>query len=429
MKLTIFAAGSRGDIQPCIAVGSGLQQAGYRVCLAAPEDFAGLIQQHEVGFHPLRGDVQQLMASDTGRRLMEHGGANPITTIRAMRTLIGPVVKTMAEDAYSACRHVDALICLGVFSPFGQAIAEALRIPMMMIEPTPLLPTRAFPAPSWPIQRTLGGLHNYLSGLAMLQAIWLWYRPFVHAFRKRLGLPRSSAAACYRALRATPMLSAYSPSIIPHPADWPASVHITGYLFLDQRADWQPSSELSAFLDAGAPPVVIGFGSMAGRNPEQLARLAIEALARNGQRGMLLTGWGGLRTEAVPENVFVLDSAPHSWLFPRMAAVVHHGGAGTTAEGLRAGVPSVIVPFAFDQAFWGARIHALGLGPEPIPKKHLTADRLAAAIRMALTDSDMKQRATACGVAMRAEHGVRNAVNLVTRYVGESGATEGKQDP
>ena len=168
MKITIFAAGSRGDIQPCIALGRGLQQAGYRVCLAAPQDFAGFVQQHGVDFFPLRGDVQQIMASDTGRKFMETGGANPLKSIRAIRTLIAPVVMSMAEDAYAACRDAEALICLGVFSPFGQAIAETVRIPILHVEPTPLLPTRAFPAPSWPIQRDLGGLHNYLSGLAML---------------------------------------------------------------------------------------------------------------------------------------------------------------------------------------------------------------------------------------------------------------------
>ena len=189
------------------------------------------------------------------------------------------------------------LICLGVFSAFGQAIAEALNIPIINVEPTPLLWTRAFPAPSWPIQRDLGGWHNYLSGKAMLQVIWQWYRPFIHAFRQRLGLPAYSAARFYRTLRSTPMLSAYSPSIIPHPADWPENVHITGYFFPDTPSDWQPSPELEAFLDAGDPPVYIGFGSMAGRNPEQFAQLILEALARSGQRGLLLTGWGGLRPE------------------------------------------------------------------------------------------------------------------------------------
>jgi UDP:flavonoid glycosyltransferase YjiC (YdhE family) len=408
-------------------LGRGLQRAGYRVCLAAPEDFADFIRKHEVDVYPLRGDVQQVMASDTGREFVETGGANPIKSIRAMRKMVGAVVKEMGEDAYAACRSADAIICLGVLSAFGQSIAEALNIPSVNMEPTPLLPTRAFSAPSWPIQRNLGGWHNYLSGRAMLQVIWLWYKPFVNDFRQRLGLSPYTTAGFYRTLRSTPMLSAYSPSIIPHPADWPERVHVTGYFFLDPETEWQPSPELKAFLEAGDPPVYIGFGSMGGRNPEQLAGITMEALARSGQRGLLLTGWGGLRPELVPENVFVVDSAPHSWLFPSMAAVVHHGGAGTTAEGLRAGVPTVIVPFVFDQPFWGARIKAMGLGPEPIPKKKLTADRLASAIKNAVTDSGMKQRASSSGAAIRAENGVGNAVELVKRYVGEPGVGNGEQ--
>jgi UDP:flavonoid glycosyltransferase YjiC (YdhE family) len=167
---------------------------------------------------------------------------------------------------------------------------------------------------------------------------------------------------------------------------------------------------------------------MAGRSPEQLAGIVLDALAQSGQRGILLTGWGGLRTERVPDNVFVLDAAPHSWLFPRMAAVVHHGGAGTTAEGLRAGVPSVIVPFILDQPFWGARIQALGLGPDPIPRKKLTADRLADAIRVAVTDSNMKQRANAYGAAIRAEDGCGNAIKRIKQYFGEPGTGESEQD-
>ncbi len=420
MKVTVFAAGSRGDIQPCIVLGRGLQNAGYRVSLAAPEDFADFVHRHDVDFYPLRGDVQKIMASDTGRQFMESGGGNPLRSIRAIRTMLGPVVREMADDAYAACRDADAVICLGVLATFGNSIAEALRIPMLTIEPTPLLPTKAFAAPSWPIQRALGGLHNYLSGVAMLQVVWQWYRPFVNEFRQRLGLPAFSVASFQRILRATPMISAYSSGIIPHPADWPERIHITGYLFLDSQADWQPPTGLEEFLEAGDPPVYIGFGSMAGRNPEQRAGLILEALAKSRQRGVLLTGWGGLRADVVPANVFVLDSAPHSWLFPRMAAVVHHGGAGTTAEGLRAGAPTVILPFAFDQSFWGARVKALGLGPEPIPQKKLTADRLAHAITIAVTDQAMKRRASACGQAIRAENGTDNAVRIIQRYLGET---------
>jgi UDP:flavonoid glycosyltransferase YjiC (YdhE family) len=147
---------------------------------------------------------------------------------------------------------------------------------------------------------------------------------------------------------------------------------------------------------------------------------ALEALAKSGQRGLLLTGWGGMKVMRVPDHVFVVNSAPHNWLFSRMAVVVHHGGAGTTAEGLRAGVPTVILPFIVDQSFWGKRVKALGVGPESIPAKKLTADKLANAIRAATTDSKMKERAAGLGQAIRAEDGVGNAVKIVKQYLGVS---------
>lgn len=419
MKITIFAAGSRGDIQPCVALAVGLQNAGYQVRLAAPENFAGFAQENNIDFHPLRGDVQQIMSGEFGRDFLEKGSSNPLKTVAAIRKMITPFVKDMLQDAYDACLDADGIICLGVFSPLGQTIADALHLSLINIEPTPLLPTRFFAAPSWPIQLNLGGLHNRISGFVMLYMVWMWYRPFVKDFRKNLGVPAGSAGYFYRALKSTPMLSAYSPAIIPHPADWPESVHITGDYPLDSKSDWQPPSDLMKFLETGDPPVYIGFGSMSGSDPEALADLVLEALKKSGQRGVLLTGWGGLQFHQKADNIFTLDSAPHRWLFPRMAAVVHHGGAGTTAEGLRAGVPTVIIPFGFDQFFWGARIKAMGLGPSPIPRKKLTSDRLADAIRFAVTDPLMKQRAADCGRSIHAEDGVGNAVKVVGWYFGE----------
>ncbi|HSB03537.1 MAG TPA: glycosyltransferase [Anaerolineales bacterium] len=429
MRVTIFAAGSRGDIQPCVMLGRALQRAGYNIILAAPENFASFIREFDLPFHPLLGDVQQIMASETGQRFMEDGGANPLKQVSAMRKMLAPVAIQMAEDAFEACRGADALISLAIFATFAKTIAEVLQIPLINVEPTPTLPTRAFPAPGWPVQRNLGGLHNRLSGFAMLQMLWLWYRPSVNSFRQLLGLPSYTATSFHQILSSTPLLGAYSSQVIPRPSDWPGSAHITGYWFADNNTEWRPTPELEAFLDAGDPPVYIGFGSMAGSQPERLAKLIEEALAKSNQRGLLLTGWGGLRTESVPDDVFVLDSAPHNWLFPRMAVVVHHGGAGTTAEGLRAGVPAVIVPFAFDQPFWGARLKALGLGPDPIPQKALTADRLAHAITTAVTDPGMKQRVYSLGVAIRAEDGISNAVKIIKRYLEGPGVGERKQNP
>jgi sterol 3beta-glucosyltransferase len=252
----------------------------------------------------------------------------------------------------------------------------------------------------------------------MLQIIWQWYRPFVNEFRSRYGLRPLQGSDFYRILASTPLLGAYSPTVIPHPRDWSDQVHVTGYWFQEDARDWKPSVELETFLEEGEPPVYVGFGSMAGRNPERITRIVLEALANSGQRGVLTTGWGGMNVMKVPKNVFVINAAPHDWLFPRMAAVVHHGGAGTTAEGLRAGAPTVVVPFTVDQPFWGNRVKTLGAGPEPVRVKKLNADRLAGAIQMAVTDTEMRERAEGIGKAIRAEAGVGSAVNIVKHYLG-----------
>jgi UDP:flavonoid glycosyltransferase YjiC (YdhE family) len=152
---------------------------------------------------------------------------------------------------------------------------------------------------------------------------------------------------------------------------------------------------------------------MSSRKPEETVDLVLEALARAKQRAILLSGWGGLQPASLPDSVYMVESIPFSWLFPRVAAVVHHGGAGTTSAGLRAGVPSVIVPFFGDQPFWGQRVAALGAGPEPIPRRKLTAERLAQAIQQAVADQTVRQRAADLGSQIQAEDGIACAVEVV----------------
>jgi len=417
MRLTIFTAGSRGDVQPCVALGRGLQDAGYEIVLAAPENFAQFVEGNGLRFHPLRGDVQEIMASKTGRELMETGSANPLKSMRTMRTLLGPVALQMAADALAACKHSAALISLAAFAPFGKSIAEICNLPLIAVEPTPLLPTRSFPAAGWPLQRNLGSIHNRLSGYAMLYVIWQWYRPYVNIFRREHGLPPMGARSFFNILATTPLLGAYSSTVVPRPPDWPKSMNITGYWFLDSQSNWSPDTSLQEFLANGEAPVCVGFGSMAGSEAPQFTALVLDALAKSGQRGLLLTGWGGVETVAVPDDVYILESAPHDWLFPRMAAVVHHGGAGTTAEGLRAGVPTVVVPYNFDQAFWGKRVYDLGVGPKPLKRKKLYSEKLAQAIRDACTNSKMNQRADQVGDAIRQENGVARAVTIIGNYL------------
>jgi sterol 3beta-glucosyltransferase len=218
-----------------------------------------------------------------------------------------------------------------------------------------------------------------------------------------------------------PLLHPWSRHVAPDPPDGPRKdVWTTGYWFLDRADDWMPDPDLEAFLDAGPPPVYVGFGSMAGGNPEATARIVVEALDRAGCRGILARGWGGLAASDLPETVHLLDQAPHDGLFPRVAAVVHHGGAGTTAAGLRAGRPTVICPFFGDQPFWGRRVREAGAGPAPIPQSDLTSPRLAVALRTARTDA-VRRSAAALGTKIRGEDGVATAVARLERLVTTSG--------
>jgi sterol 3beta-glucosyltransferase len=209
------------------------------------------------------------------------------------------------------------------------------------------------------------------------------------------------------------VLQAFSRHVVPRPSDWPDSAVVTGYWFLDEGVDWTPPRELADFLDAGPPPVFVGFGSMAGRDPARTARTVLAAVARSGQRALIVSGWGGLRVDEPPPGVFVAESVPYDWLLPRVAAVVHHGGAGTTAAGLRAGKPTVVCPFVADQPFWGARVAALGVGPRPIPQRRLGEAELAAAILEAVGDAGMRDRAERLGAQIRAEDGVAAAVEVI----------------
>ena len=266
------------------------------------------------------------------------------------------------------------------------------------------------------LPRWSAGALNRLSYQLARQMIWQGFRAADNLARREvLGLPAAPFWGPFNAgcLQHYPILYGYSPSVLPKPADWDDHIHVTGYWFLDPAGDWTPPASLTEFLQAGPAPVYVGFGSMSSRKPEQTADLVLQALAQAKQRAIILSGWGGLRKESVPHTVLMVEEVPFSWLFPRVAAVVHHGGAGTTSAALRAGVPSIVIPFFGDQPFWGQRMVELGVGPAPIPRRRLTAERLAQAIQDALTDQTVRQRAAHLGSVIRAEDGIAQAVAIV----------------
>lgn len=348
MRIAIHTLGTRGDVQPYIALALGLQQAGFAVSLATAPQFESFVTQHGIAFEPLPGDIVDLVQTPLGKEALS-GRHKLVSTVRLLRE-IRPMFERLVAAQWAAARGADAM----VYHPkaiAGNHIAEKLGIPAFVALPLPALsPTTAFPSPLLPFA-DLGPL-NRASHRLMTRFGDLAFRKSVRRWREEeLGL---SGRADWLTLRGRPVprLYAYSPAVVPVPDDWDESAVVTGCWFLDTAAAWQPPAELTAFLERGPPPVYVGFGSLPSADGEGMTRLVLDALAKSGQRGVLATGWGGLDRRPMPPHVCVIDSAPHDWLFPRMAAVVHHGGAGTTAAGLRAGRPSIVCPAFGDQSFW-----------------------------------------------------------------------------
>lgn len=418
MQITVLTMGSRGDVQPYVALGAGLQRAGHRVVLATHREFEGFVRAHGLGFAPVAGDPRAIVRSEAGQRFLE-GGNNPAAFAWGLFRIVEPLVEQVFRDCLAACAGADRIVTsvLGVLA--GYHIHQKTGQPLIPAYLQQLHPTARYPAQVIPLPPAgpWTGAFNRLSYGLVEQSFWQLGRgPMNRARRTVLGLPPLPPAGMTDRtfLVRNPMLYGFSPHVLPPAPEWPSNVHVTGYWFLDSPA-YQPPAALERFLEAGRPPVYVGFGSLVGRNPAGLTRRVLEALRLTGQRGVLLGGWGGLDDSDLPAGVFHIESVPHDWLFPRTAAVVHHGGAGTTAAGLRAGVPSIVVPVFGDQPFWGWRVAELGVGPRPIPQARLTARRLAGAIDQALGDPGLRGRAAALGEAVRAEAGVARAVELIGR--------------
>jgi sterol 3beta-glucosyltransferase len=419
MRITILTCGSRGDVQPYIALGVGLQAAGHQVRVATHEVFADLVAAYGLELSPIQGNPRELLESGLAYRMLDAGG-NPFRFFRDFSRILEPFLRIMIDDSQRACEGAEAVIFSGVGAAIAFDLAEQAGVPYCVAQVQPSAPTRAFASPffaDFPDWLPFGrGAYNRWTHHAVFGLMLLHLGPGLARARRARGLPRLNRAAARRVAQA-PVLFGCSPSVVPRPPDWEAHLHLTGYWFLEHRAEWQPPPALVDFLAGGPAPVYIGFGSMRNRNPEEVTALAVEALARSGQRGVLFTGWGGFDDRALPETVIAVESVPHDWLFPRMAAVVHHGGAGTTAAGLRSGVPSIVVPFFADQPFWGRRVEQLGVGPRAIPRKQLTAERLATAIRAAINDPDLRTRAALLGERIRGEDGVGRTVELFEQHV------------
>lgn len=419
MRLTLISIGSRGDIQPFIPLAMGLKNAGHQVRVATHGPYESFVREHGLDFHPLVGNPQELMSGEGGLAWLE-SGRNPALFLKRLRDIVTTMLEQLGRDSWDACQDAEAVLFSTLAFFTGVPIIEKLGLPGIATYLQPVSRTGNFPSimfPDLPEGLLLRRRYNQLSHDAGMEMTWrLFGDAFNHVRTGLLSLPPQTISFRHTINDPYPLIYGFSPHVIPKPPEWGDQISLGGYWFLDD-ADWQPSDALQSFLDAGEPPVYLGFGSMTNRDSERLTDTVLAAVKKSGQRAVLLSGWAGIGSRDLPDTIFRLEYAPHGWLFPRMAAVVHHGGAGTTAAGLRAGVPSVIVPHFADQPFWGRRVAALGVGPQPIQRAHLTADRLAYAIHVAATNTAMRQRAAVLGEKIRAEDGVGNAVRRIEQIL------------
>lgn len=409
MRIAILTVGSRGDVQPYVALGLGLQRAGFAVKLATEAGFESFVNEYGLEFSPLRTEFIQLSQSDKGKKALS--GKGSLNLIKEVM----PMLRNMLDDAWEAARESDAII----YHPkamAGQHIAEKLGVPCFLAMMLPALsPTRYFANPVLG-NGNYGAWLNKMSYALMLKAMFLPYKKMLNQWRaEKLGLPPGKLDLTLRG-QPIPRLYGYSQFVLPNPPDWDNSVHVTGYWWLPSTY-WQPPRDLQTFLNSGPAPIYVGFGSMTLQDPERLTRIVLRSARESGQRVILATGWGGLAATELPDYAYILHSAPHDWLFPRCAAVIHHGGAGTTAAGLRAGKPTLVCPFFGDQPFWGRRVYELGVGPQPIPQKKLSIENLTQAMRQLTSDEIIRQKAQALGEKIQTEDGVRRAVEIITDYL------------
>jgi sterol 3beta-glucosyltransferase len=420
MRALLLTVGSQGDVQPFVALANRLRSEGHDAVLAAPAVYQGLAATCDVPFVPLGLDMNEVGRAVAGK----HGLKHVFAFTRAMgqrASTVLPAVTAAARDGADVVVHHPVL-------PIGQHLAEMLGVPSVVAPPMPaLVPTHEFLSPAWPCGVPLPKMVNRSSYRVARYLTGAWCRRDIDTWRRdTLGLsPRSGRhdpLTPVSALGPVSALHSFSAHVVPRPADWPVTAEITGYWFLGATSDWTPPRRLAEFLDAGEPPVYIGFGSMPVEDPAKLAAAIIAAVQQTGLRAVVFSLSPELRRR-LPQGsqtsqgsqILMIRHAPHDWLFPRMAAIVHHGGAGTTGAAVAAGRPQVIWPFGIDQHFWSSRMTSLGVAVPALPVRALTGASLARALDRATNDQLISDLAVELGHRVQAEDGTGCAVAHLER--------------
>ncbi|XP_071725007.1 sterol 3-beta-glucosyltransferase UGT80A2-like [Rutidosis leptorrhynchoides] len=418
LQIVMLIVGTRGDVQPFIAIGKRLQDYGHRVRLATHSNFKEFVLTAGLEFYPLGGDPKILAGYMVKNKGFLPSGPSEIPVQRNQ-------IKEIINSLHPACEEPDmdsgipfkADAIIANPPAYGHThVAEALKIPLHIFFTMPWTPTSEFPHPLSRVKQPAGYRLSYQIVDSM---IWLGIRDMINeARKKKLKLrPVTYLSGSQGSDSEVPHGYIWSPHLVPKPKDWGQKVDVVGFCFLDLASNYEPPESLVKWLEAGSEPIYIGFGSLPVQEPEKMTQIIVDALEQTGQRGIINKGWGGLGDLAEPkDSVYLLDNCPHDWLFLRCKAVVHHGGAGTTAAGLKAACPTTIVPFFGDQPFWGDRVCARGVGPPPIPVDEFSLPKLVNAINFML-DLKVKERAVELSKAMENEDGVTGAVKAFFKHL------------
>ncbi|MCD9559660.1 hypothetical protein HAX54_017797 [Datura stramonium] len=411
MQIVMLIVGTRGDVQPFTAIGKRLQDFGHRVRLATHANFKEFVLTAGLEFYPLGGDPKILAGYMVKNKGFLPSGPSEIPTQRnQLKEIIYSLLPACKEPDMDTGVPFKADAIIANPPAYGHVhVAEALKIPIHIFFTMPWTPTTEFPHPLSRVKQPAG---YRLSYQIVDSLIWLGIRDLINDVRKKkLKLrPVTYLSGSQGSELDIPHAYIWSPHLVPKPKDWGPKIDVVGFCFLDLATGYEPPASLVNWLEAGPKPIYIGFGSLPVQDPQKMTETIVKALEITKQRGIINKGWGGLGNMAEPKDfVYLLDNCPHDWLFLQCAAVVHHGGAGTTAAGLKAACPTTIVPFFGDQPFWGERVHARGVGPLPIPADQFSLDKLVDAIKFML-DPQVKERAVELAKAMENEDGVTGAV-------------------
>jgi UDP:flavonoid glycosyltransferase YjiC (YdhE family) len=410
----MLSIGTTGDVKPMVLLGEELARRGHIVQIAAFKPLGDMIRKAGLEFYCLPGDVYRYIGE------LIKPGASPVTFLsrltKSLRQMIEPLIGALLD----ASRGADVL-ALTYFGSIGYSIAEKLRIPCFQIHFYPMDRNGDIPLAIMPMLRLGRAYNNLTYSLAYLAVGSLEYH-YLRRWRTVNGVSarRIRPHPDYTVgLWRIPVLYAISPQILPPSTCWPSNIHMVGFFQPKAAEEYTPSPSLHAFLSNGSTPIYIGFGSMISGDMCEAMRIILACLKRADLRAVMFRGWGELCDERTAsavrasERVFFADYIPHSWLFEHVRAVVHHGGAGTTAAGLYAGLPTLVIPFGGDQPFWGQQIYRRGLGPKPIPRDKMSEHKLARALSQLVGNPAFRENAQYISKHLRMEDGAATAADII----------------